>query len=171
MPGSSPGMTFVDRENDMWSPLLRGLLTLLLLTLAATAHAQTAPAGFQSPSKNIACQYFDYDKQNILRCDIAAMETKPRRPADCELDYGGAFEMNAKGPAARICHGDTVMDKSLPVLAYGEVVAARRVYLQVGADRASPASTPTGAGFRWRGRSRRCFETRRSRRIVIARRS
>ena len=105
----------------MWSPLPRALLTLSVLTLATTSHAQTAPTGFQSPSKNIACQYFDYDKQNILRCDIAAMETKPRRPADCELDYGGAFEMNVKGPAARICHGDTVMDKSLPVLAYGEV--------------------------------------------------
>ena len=105
----------------MWSPLLFGLLTLSVLRPATAAHAQSGPAGFQSPSKNIACQYFDYDKQSILRCDIAAMETKPRRPADCELDYGGAFEMNAKGPAARICHGDTVMDKSLPVLAYGEV--------------------------------------------------
>src|SRR5919198_5381671 len=42
------------------------------------------PTGFQSPSKNIACQYFDYDKQNILRCDISTMDTKPRRPADCE---------------------------------------------------------------------------------------
>jgi hypothetical protein len=83
--------------------------------------AQSGPAGFQSPSKNIACQYFDYDKQNILRCDISAMETKPRRPADCDLDYGGAFEMNAKGPAARLCHGDTVMDRTLPVLGYGEV--------------------------------------------------
>jgi len=99
---------------------LATLFALSLLTIASPSHAQTAPAGFQSPSKNIACQYFDYDKQNILRCDIAAMETKPRRPADCELDYGGAFEMNAKGPAARICHGDTVMDNSLPVLAYGE---------------------------------------------------
>jgi hypothetical protein len=29
--------------------------------------------------------------------------------------------MNAKGPAARICHGDTVMDPRLPVLGYGEV--------------------------------------------------
>ena len=63
----------------MWSPLPRALLTLSVLTLAASAHAQTAPAGFQPPSKNIACQYFDYDKQNIFRCDIAAMETKPRR--------------------------------------------------------------------------------------------
>jgi len=97
------------------------IATALLVIFAGSAHAQTAPAGFQSPSRNIACQYFDYDKHNILRCDIAAMESKPRRPPDCELDYGGAFEMNAKGPAACICHGDTVMDKSLPVLAYGEV--------------------------------------------------
>ena len=99
----------------------RSLIGLTLMLTASVAHAQSGPTGFQSPSKNIACQYFDYDKQNVLRCDISAMETKPRRPADCELDYGGAFEMNAKGPAARICHGDTVMDKSLPVLAYGEV--------------------------------------------------
>ena len=51
------------------------LSALSLLTFAATAHAQSGPAGFQSPSKNITCQYFDYDKQNTLRCDIAAMDT------------------------------------------------------------------------------------------------
>jgi hypothetical protein len=101
--------------------VLPTFLMLPLLTVAATAHAQSGPTGFQSPSKNVACQYFDYDKQNVLRCDISVMDTKPRRPADCELDYGGAFEMNAKGPATRLCHGDTVMDKSLPVLSYGEV--------------------------------------------------
>src|SRR5258708_38008343 len=97
------------------------LIGLLIIT-SHPAHAQSGPTGFQSPSKNITCQYFDYDKQNTLRCDISAMETKPRRPADCDLDYGGAFEMNAKGAAARICHGDTVMDNSLPVLGYGEVL-------------------------------------------------
>ena len=100
---------------------LRLILVISFFALASAAHAQSAPTGFQSPSKNVACQYFDYDKQNVLRCDISVMETKPRRPADCELDYGGAFEMNAKGAAARICHGDTVMDKALPVLSYGEV--------------------------------------------------
>src|SRR5262245_15389050 len=108
-------------EKDMLPSQRHALLALSFLTFAASAHAQSAPAGFQSPSKNITCQYFADDKQSTLRCDIAAMESKPRRPADCELDYGGAFEMNAKGPAARICHGDTVMDKSLPVLGYGEV--------------------------------------------------
>jgi hypothetical protein len=100
---------------------IRALSALVLLLTASDAMAQSAPAGFQSPSKNIACQYFGYDKQNVLRCDIGAMETKPRRPADCDLDYGSAFEMNARGPAARICHGDTVMDRALPVLGYGEV--------------------------------------------------
>lgn len=97
------------------------LSALSVLTLAATAHAQTAPAGFQSPSKNIACQYFDYDKQNILRCDIMEATVTARRPADCDLEWGKAFEMNARGNAVRLCYGDTVMDKSLPVLGYGEV--------------------------------------------------
>jgi hypothetical protein len=90
---------------EAWTPSmhhkLAALFALSFLTIAGPSHAQSSPAGFQSPSKNIACQYFDYDRQNILRCDIAATETKPRRPADCELDYGGAFEMNARGPAAR----------------------------------------------------------------------
>ena len=86
------------------------------------------------------------------------METKPRRPADCDLDYGGAFEMNAKGPATRLCHGDTVMDNRCRCWAMarcGSAVGlpARR------SRRALPASMRTGAGFRWRGRSRRCFES------------
>ena len=71
------------------------------------------------------------------------METKPRRPADCDLDYGGAFEMNAKGPAARICHGDTVMDRSLPVLGYGEVWQ-RGGFTCKSEQAGLHASTPTG---------------------------
>jgi hypothetical protein len=47
--------------------LLPKLIALLLPIVANPAHAQSAPAGFQSPSKNITCQYFDYDKQNTLR--------------------------------------------------------------------------------------------------------
>ena len=105
----------------MSTNMRRHSVLFVFAILSATANAQSGATGFQSPSRNIACQYFDYDKQNTLRCDIAAMESKPRRPADCELDYGSAFEMNINGPAARICHGDTVMDKSLPTLAYGEV--------------------------------------------------
>ncbi|MBP1096433.1 DUF6636 domain-containing protein [Bradyrhizobium diazoefficiens] len=95
--------------------------TLLLLIGGGAASAEDRPIGFLAPSKNIVCQFFIDNGQGVLRCDILNMETRPRRPADCDLDYGHAFEMSAKGNAERICAGDTVMDPSLPVLAYGEV--------------------------------------------------
>jgi len=97
------------------------ILASSVLFLTTTALAQSGPAGFQSPSKNIACAYFDYDKQNSLRCDIMEATVTARRPADCDLEWGKAFEMNAKGGATRLCYGDTVMDPKLPVLGYGEV--------------------------------------------------
>lgn len=96
-------------------------LGVAVLAAASPAHAQAPPIGFLTPSKNIVCQFFTDNGQGVLRCDIMNMETRPRRPADCELDYGHAFEMSAKGAPDRICAGDTVMDASLPVLAYGEV--------------------------------------------------
>ena len=97
------------------------LSALSFLTLATTAHAQNGPTGFRSPSRNIACQYFSDDGQNVLRCDIMQATVTARRPADCDLDWGTAFEMAARGRAERLCHGDTVMDPGLPVLAYGNV--------------------------------------------------
>ncbi|WP_027575838.1 DUF6636 domain-containing protein [Bradyrhizobium sp. WSM1743] len=97
------------------------ILMAIMLPIAGVADAQDRPIGFLTPSKNIACQFFTDNGQGALRCDIMNMDARPRRPADCELDYGNAFEMSAKGNAGRICAGDTVMDASLPVLAYGEV--------------------------------------------------
>ncbi|MDF0522113.1 hypothetical protein P0R31_33255 [Bradyrhizobium yuanmingense] len=100
----------------------RGLiLTAILLSMVGGARAQDRPIGFLTPSKNIACQFFTDNGQGVLRCDIMNMDARPRRPASCELDWGHAFEMSAKGTAGLICAGDTVMDTSLPVLAYGEV--------------------------------------------------
>ncbi len=100
----------------------RGLILIsILLPMIGAARAQDRPIGFLTPSKNIACQFFTDNGQGVLRCDIMNMDARPRRPADCELDYGHAFEMSAKGAAGRICAGDTVMDPSLPVLVYGEV--------------------------------------------------
>ena len=100
---------------------LRSLTAFFLLATASLASAQDRPIGFFTPSKNIACQFFTDNGQGVLRCDIMNIDTRPRRPADCELEWGNAFEMSAKGAAGRICAGDTVMDPSLPVLAYGEV--------------------------------------------------
>ena len=100
----------------------RGLILMaILLPMIGAAQSQERAIGFLTPSKNIACQFFTDNSQGVLRCDIMNMDARPRRPADCELDWGHAFEMSAKGTAGRICAGDTVMDSSLPVLAYGEV--------------------------------------------------
>ena len=102
---------------------MRALLTLSALVVIATgtAHAESDPAGFQSPSKNISCAFFVDGARNFIRCDIAVMDVKPKRPADCDHEYGQAFMMYSKGAAERICYGDALTDKSLPVIAYGEV--------------------------------------------------
>jgi hypothetical protein len=97
------------------------LIMLAALIASSATNAQSGSVGFLSPSKNIACAYFDYDKQNTLRCDIMEATVTARRPADCDLEWGKAFEMRSKGAAVRLCYGDTVMDPKMPVLAYGEV--------------------------------------------------
>ncbi len=114
------------------NPVFGAILVLVAGSLAP-ALAQGAggadPAGldgFKTPSGNIHCQYFDggSDKPpsaNVLRCDIRSLANHiPRRPKDCDLDFGHAFEMNDRdGSARRLCYGDTALDDRLPVLAYG----------------------------------------------------
>ena len=101
---------------------MRRLLTLASLFVLASVAAQAQDAaGFQSPSKNISCLVFPDGDKRAIRCDIAVMDIKPKRPADCELEYGQAFMMHARGGAERICYGDALTDKVLPVVAYGEV--------------------------------------------------
>ena len=96
------------------------LVAASLLLIAPGAHAQDL-IGFQSPSKNIACQFYDNDGP-LLRCDIGETSTQPpSQPRDCPLEWGHSFEMSPRGGASRICAGDTVMDPRLPLLAYGEV--------------------------------------------------
>jgi len=65
--------------------------------------------------------YWQDNDSEGLRCDIAQTNTRPpRAPADCDLDWGNAFEISARARhGTRICHGDTVFDPGLPVLRYG----------------------------------------------------
>jgi hypothetical protein len=99
------------------------LFALILSPLAlGAAHAEEAIPGFQSPSRNIACIYSEYDGHKVLGCDIGDMaETPPPRPRDCEQAWGHSFEVEARGGAGRICSGDTQIGQPLAVLPYGEV--------------------------------------------------
>jgi uncharacterized protein DUF6636 len=97
----------------------------LLVVLYALAPAETPPEqnmiGFQTPSHNVACQFFSWNGQDYLRCDVAEMNLRPKPPPYCHAAWGDAFGMSVKGRPERLCHGDTVSDRSLPVLAYGQI--------------------------------------------------
>lgn len=99
---------------------MRCFLIFALLTIVPGAANAQDTAGFMSPSKNISCLVFPDGNQSAMRCDVAVMDTKPKRPANCDLEYGQAFMMDSKGAAERICYGDALTDKPLPVAAYGQ---------------------------------------------------
>lgn len=88
-------------------------LALLMSTpLAFSQHN----SGFRTPSGNIACDVYD----GFLRCDIREIQGQiPPPPKDCDLDWGHFFGMGQKGPASRLCAGDTVFAQQ-PILAYGK---------------------------------------------------
>ena len=67
--------------------LAPALLALLLsLTGVCAAHAEDDLSGFQSPSKNIACMYFEYDGHKSLRCDVGDKSWRLSKPSSCEQE-------------------------------------------------------------------------------------
>lgn len=76
--------------------------------------------GFQTPTYNIACS----QSADKVRCDIAERSwTPPPKPSSCDLDWGNGLYLDETG-AGVVCAGDTNLDRTLPVLAYGETSRA-----------------------------------------------
>ena len=101
----------------------------LLIALCFTSGAPAALAGeayFKTPSANIHCGYFDGDGAPVIRCDIRSFAPSTgRRPADCEQEWGDAFEVSADGGRGVIvCHGDTVISPGARTLGYGKTFSA-----------------------------------------------
>jgi len=88
------------------------------ITVSATTVTlvpDTALASFRTPTGNIGC-FLD---RASARCDIHDHTySAPPKPADCDLEWGDAIQIRG-GPAAFVCHGDTALDPSASVLAYG----------------------------------------------------
>jgi hypothetical protein len=104
-----------------------GILLGAVLALGLPSGAAVADTVFfKTPSGNIFCGYFDYDNPPMVRCDITRFTPTLRsRPADCDLEWGDAFEVDAESDAGgAVCHGDTVMSPEARVLAYGRSFAA-----------------------------------------------
>jgi hypothetical protein len=89
---------------------------------AASAAAQDLPA-IQTPSHNIFCfasPAMAGQPTAELRCDLQQMtDRRPPPPANCPGSYGDAFFVDPTGPGHLLCHGDTTMNPSDPVQAYG----------------------------------------------------
>ena len=112
---------------------MRAPRALALSLLAAAAVGLPAPAfaqgatphefkRFISPSRNIGC----FGDGTGVRCDIGQHTAKPpKRPRNCHLDWGSAYEVNRTGKGHGMCVGDTALpdpNKREPVLKYGKTV-------------------------------------------------
>ena len=90
------------------------------LTLLATPALADEFIYFHTPSDNIHCVLMSGQFEGV-RCDMLDLtKSFPTRPADCDLDWGDAFEV---GPNDRkghvVCHGDTVINPDSMELGYG----------------------------------------------------
>ncbi|HEV2737287.1 MAG TPA: DUF6636 domain-containing protein [Candidatus Elarobacter sp.] len=71
---------------------------------------------FRTPSGNIGC----VDVGTSLRCDIrSGIPHAPPRPKNCDLDWGGGYDMGTTGRASVMCAGDTAIDPHSPAIPYG----------------------------------------------------
>jgi hypothetical protein len=117
---------------------------IALLAVLATPVAAQDYTTFQAPSGNIHC-WVDSDG---ARCDILeATYSFTKRPADCELDYGGAFYIGPQGRKGIVaCAGDTVSSLDNPVLGYGSTIEAFGITCT--SERSGLTCTnPAGHGF------------------------
>ncbi len=99
------------------------LAAAIVATLAAPALAQGAEfKRFITPSRNIGC----FGDNTGVRCDIRTTSAKPpKKPANCRLDWGSAYEVNRRGRGHGLCVGDTALpdpNKREPVLKYGHTI-------------------------------------------------
>ena len=76
---------------------LRSFTVLALLAAGSLAHAQDRPIGFQTPSKNIACQFYSDNGQGNLRCDIMNMESPPAPSRRLRARMGQRLRDERKG--------------------------------------------------------------------------
>ncbi|MGF1673385.1 MAG: DUF6636 domain-containing protein [Rivularia sp. (in: cyanobacteria)] len=90
---------------------------------SVSSSANTASSNdFKTPTGNIHCGSYDINNQKFLRCDIVKNLAKiPKQPKDCNLDWGNALIMDTIGKASRLCHGDTAINPTNPVLGYGKI--------------------------------------------------
>ncbi len=93
-------------------------IVAVAIALVVAGAAQARISTFKTPSGNIGCLY--ESSPAYLRCDIrSGLVPKPSRPRSCDLDWGDSVSLGRNGGTKVVCHGDTVLSSSAPVLRYG----------------------------------------------------
>jgi hypothetical protein len=90
--------------------------------MAATPAGATAASGltsFRTPSKNIYCAREQFQKTDMLRCDVRKLDHLAPKPKGCRFGWGNSFGMNPRSRAHSLCVSDSVFDAHAKVLAYG----------------------------------------------------
>ncbi|WP_431299924.1 DUF6636 domain-containing protein [Tabrizicola sp. BL-A-41-H6] len=116
------------------------------LVLAGPAAAQDY-VGFQSPTGNIHCMIYRDASGAEARCDLRDLVPSYREaPPGCDLDWGLAFAVGARGAGVLACVGDTVIDPGNPVLVYGDAVSLGGISC-VSAETGMTCTNGQGHGF------------------------
>ena len=109
-------------------------LAIVVFALSATPASAFQLKLFHTPDGNIGCA-LSAGKGSFggsARCDIAEHDWKsPKKPASCDVDYGGGLAVDSDGRAGFVCAGDTTLHqgRKLPVGGSVSVGAYRCVNL------------------------------------------
>ena len=128
---------------------MRRLLLGAALLISAPAAAMDLHS-FRSPSDNIHCLFItDDEARSSVECELRSRaNVRPAllRPADCDLEWGSRFALDAKGNAGMVCHGDTLIDPSADVVGYGKQLSAGGIACQ-SAETGMTCTNNRGHGF------------------------
>jgi hypothetical protein len=126
--------------------MLRPILLVALSLGPRPALAQDFLT-FQSPTGNIHCAIYTFNRDAEARCDLRELTPSyTARPAGCDLDWGSAFAVGHVGKGVLACVGDTVVNPDNPVLPYGEAVSLGGISC-VSAQTGMTCTNAEGHGF------------------------
>jgi hypothetical protein len=126
------------------------LLAIVVLALVAAPASAFKLKLFHTPGGNIGCAV-SAGKGSLggeARCDIAKHEWKaPKKPASCELDYGGGLAVSSHGRAGFVCAGDTTLHQGRKLAPGGSVTVGSYHCVNLG-DAVRCVNRDTGHGFK-----------------------
>jgi hypothetical protein len=129
---------------------LATVLTISCVALFATPAGAFQLKLFHTPDGNIGCavSFGPGSLGGSARCDISEHDWKaPKKPAYCELDWGGGLAVDSHGRAGFVCAGDTTLHQGRK-LAAGKSVSVGPYRCKSFGEAVRCVNRRTGHGFK-----------------------